>query len=85
MGSTCFQVRSRKQKEKHGRYSVEVHIGKYSTQYMKSIWKLQYEYADARKIILRDSSTRRDLYAFPLLRFDVVKNSICIVSFLSVL
>ena len=33
--------------------------------------------------VLRDSSTRRDLYVFVLLRFYVVKNSICI-SFLLV-
>ena len=35
--------------------------------------------------VLRDSSTRRDLYVFVFLRFYVVKNSICIVSFLLVL
>ena len=37
------------------------------------------------KNVLRDSSTRRDLNVFALLRFDVVKNSICIVSFFLVL
>ena len=35
--------------------------------------------------VLRDSSTHHDLYVFALLRFDVVKNSISIVSFLLVL
>ena len=35
--------------------------------------------------VLRDSSTRRDLFVFGLLRFDIVKNSICMVSFLFVL
>ena len=35
--------------------------------------------------VFRDSSSRRDLYFFTLLRFDIVKNSICIVSFLLVL
>ena len=38
---------------------------------MKSIWKLQYEFADVR--IKCDSSTCRDLNFFALLRFDVVK------------
>ena len=37
-----------KKKGKHGKFSVEVHNGKYSTQYMKRIWKLQNEFADAR-------------------------------------
>ena len=32
--------------------------------------------------VLRDTSTHRDLYVFALLRFDIVKNSICIISFL---
>ena len=81
MDSTCFQVQSIKKKEKHGKYSAEAHKGKYSTQYMKSIWKLQYDFADAEETALRDSSTRCDSYIFALLRFDVVKNSICIVSF----
>ena len=36
---------------------------------MKSIWILQYEFAD----VLCDSSTRRDLNFFVLLRLDVVK------------
>ena len=35
-------------KGEHGKYSVEVRSGKYSTQYMKILWKLQYEFADAR-------------------------------------
>ena len=52
---------------------------------MKSIWKLQYEFADASINCFSDSSTRRDLYIFVIFRFDVAKNSICIVSFLSVL
>ena len=47
MDKTCFQVQSIKKKEKHGKYSAEAHKGKYSTQYMKSIWKLQYDFADA--------------------------------------
>ena len=38
-----------------------------------------------KKTVLRNSSTRRDLHVFALLRFDIVKNSICIVSFLLVL
>ena len=41
---------------------------------MKRIWKLQYEFAYA-KINLHDISTRRDLYLFALLRFDIVKTA----------
>ena len=52
---------------------------------MKRIWKSQYKFDDAKINCLRDSSTRRDLHVFALLRFDIVKNSICIVSFLLVL
>ena len=63
MDSTCFQVRSIKEKEKHGKYSVEVRSEEYSTQYMKIIWKLQCEFAYAR----------RELYVCALLRFDIVK------------
>ena len=55
IGSTCFKVQSKKKKKKnnnnkakHGKYSEKVHSGKYSTQYIKSIWKLRYEFADAR-------------------------------------
>ena len=44
----AFHVLSRKKKEKHGKHSVKVHNGKYSTKYMDSIWKLQYEFADSR-------------------------------------
>ena len=35
--------------------------------------------------VLRDTSTRRDLQVFALLRFDIVKSSICIVSLFLVL
>ena len=53
---------------------------------MKRIWKLQYEFADAKIYVLRDTSTRRDLYVSALLGFDIAKkNGICIVSFLLVL
>ena len=45
MECTCFQVRSIKKKGKHGKYSVKVHNGKNSTEYMKRKWKL---HADAR-------------------------------------
>ena len=48
MDSTCFEVQSIKKKGKQGKYSVEVNNGKYSTEYMKRIWKLQYECANAR-------------------------------------
>ena len=40
MDSIFFQVQSIKKKGKHEKYIVEVHDGKYSTQYMKIIWKL---------------------------------------------
>ena len=53
------------------------------------IWKVYGNYSMSLLMpeytVLRDSSTRRDFYIFALLRFDVVKNSICIVSFLLVL
>ena len=35
-------------KEKDRKYSVEVPNGKHDTEYIKSIWKLQYEFADVR-------------------------------------
>ena len=44
----AFKCEQQKQKGKYGKYSLEVHTGKYSTQYIKKIWKLQYEFADAR-------------------------------------
>ena len=47
-GITCFQMRSIKKKWKDGRYSMEVLNQKYSTWYMKIIWKLQHEFPDAR-------------------------------------
>ena len=50
---------------------------------MKRIWKLQnYNMLMLEQTVLRDTSTHRDLYVFALLRFDIVKNSICIISFL---
>ena len=48
MDSTYFQVRLIKEKEKHERYSVEVQNEKYITMYMKRIWTLHYEFADAK-------------------------------------
>ena len=42
------------------------------------MWKLQYEVADSLIIGLRDSATRRHFCVLALLRFDIVKNSICI-------
>ena len=48
-----------------------------------SIWKEYGNYSMSLLIpgsaILRDTSTRRDLYAFAFLVFDTVINSICIV------
>ena len=35
--------------------------------------------------VLGDTSTRRDLYVFVLLRFDIVKDNLCIVFFILVL
>ena len=48
MDRTCFQVQSITRKRNMIKCSVEVHSGKYSAYYMKGIWKLQYEFADAR-------------------------------------
>ena len=45
---TVPALQSIKKLEKHGKYSVEVHNEKYSTDYVKSVWKLQYEFADTR-------------------------------------
>ena len=53
-----------------------------------SIWK---EYRDYNmsflmlEYVLRNANTHRDLYTFVLLKFDIVENNICIVSFLLVL
>ena len=41
-------LRAISKKESHGKYSVEVHSKKYSTEYMKRIGNLQYEFADSR-------------------------------------
>ena len=76
MDNTCSQVRSVKKKEKHKNCSKEVHNGKYGNYNMNLLMP---------ETVLRDSSTPRDLYAFVLLRFDTVKSSMCIVSFLLVL
>ena len=84
-GKENMESRSIKKKGKHRKYSVEVHNEKYSTLYITKIWNLQYEFADARISCFSDSSTRRDLYVFALLRFFIVKTRICIVSALSVL
>ena len=44
--------------------------------------ELRYEFADSRIVSgLHDSSTRRPLCVLVLLRFDIVKHSICIPSF----
>ena len=69
MGSTCFQVRSIKEKGKYGKYSGEVYYGKYSTYstYLKRILQLHYNFADANKLFYVTGSTRRDLYVFALL------------------
>ena len=49
---------------------------------MQSITKKGKHEKYSVEVVLRDTSTRRDLYVFALLKFDVLKNSICIVSFL---
>ena len=48
ISSVCFRVRLIPKKAKHGNYSVKVHSEKYSTWYMKTIWKIQYKFADAK-------------------------------------
>ena len=48
-----------------------------------SIWKEYGNYNVSFYVI--HSSNRRDLYVFQLLRFDIVKNNMCIISFLLVL
>ena len=54
-----------------------------------NIWKEYGNYNMSLLIleltVLPDTSTRRDLYVFAPLKFDFVKNSVCIVSLLSVL
>ena len=48
INSVCFRMRSIIKKAKHGNYGVKVHSEKYSTWYMKAIWKRQYKFADAK-------------------------------------
>ena len=48
INSVCFQLRSITEKAKHGYYNVKVYSEKYSAWYMKSIWKIQYKFADAK-------------------------------------
>ena len=42
----CFRVRSITKKVKCRKYCVKVHIEKYSPWYLKTIWKIQYKFAD---------------------------------------
>ena len=80
-----MKSRSMKKKGKHGKYSVEFHNGKYSTLYITKIWKLNMSLLMPEQTVLRDSSICRDLCVFALLRFIIVENRVCIVSFLLVL
>ena len=48
INSLCFRVASITKKAKHGKYSVKVHSEKYSTCYMKTIWKISYKFVDAK-------------------------------------
>ena len=75
--STCFQVRSTKNKRKHGKHSVEVHNG----QYLKRIWKIK----DDARINCFTWYQYRDSYIFALLKFNIVIDIVYIVFFLLVL
>ena len=48
INSVCFRVGSTTKKAKRGKYSVKVHSEKYSTCYMKTIWKISYKFVDAK-------------------------------------
>ena len=48
----AFKCKSIKKKGIHGNYRVKVNDGKWSAWHMKMIWKLQYEFADAKINIL---------------------------------
>ena len=48
INSICLRVWSITEKMKHGNYSVKVRSEKYSTWYMKAIWKIHYKFADAK-------------------------------------
>ena len=51
-----------------------------------SIWREYENYMlMPEQTVLGDTGTRRDLYVFALLRFDIVKDNLCIVFFLLVL
>ena len=51
--------------------SVKIHSEKYSTWYMKTIWKIQYKFSD-----LRNGTARPHLHITALLTFHIVKDSI---------
>ena len=41
-------MRSITKEAKHGKYNVKVHGRKHSARYMKTIWKIQYKFGDAK-------------------------------------
>ena len=44
---TTPAFKCKQKKGKHGKCSIGVHSGNYSTWYTKRIWKLQYEFSEA--------------------------------------
>ena len=56
IGSTFLRMRSIKKQERDGKCTVKLHIEKYSVWCIKIIWKLQYEYADFKINLFRDST-----------------------------
>ena len=48
INKTCFRLWSFKNKWTHGKYILKIHVEKYNAWYMKSIWKLQCEFADGK-------------------------------------
>ena len=76
INNVCFPVRSITEKAKHGSYSVKVHSEKYSTWYMKAIWKIQYKFADTKINWNLLDGTRPDSHVTALWTFHIVKDDI---------
>ena len=79
INKTYFRLWLFKNKGTHGKYNLKIHIRKYNTWYMKSIWKLYCEFADGKVnwfTDLRDSTNHLHVCVFGffgLLRLLIVK------------
>ena len=70
-----FLVWSITRKAKYGNYSVKVHSEKYSTWYMKAIWKIHYKFADAKINWIRDATCLDSQVTAPW-TFHIIKDDI---------